>query len=734
MDGSERGVHHNIPRDMLLTGIVAGILYFAVNLAMFYPSEQLGLMGSGFLRFNLFAYSFSFWVLGFVVLSAVMHLIMYPLIRSRSKGLAVAGRFMVYFVIVLAFLAGHAAWWAYANTAPLLPDYVKVQEVKTSIMWAVLIAGLVGLGLSMLQTLKSRWSGGRAKRVGLFALACLVYVVVVNLPVDYADLGGVPEGGPYPGRTRTVVFGVDAGSWNVVLPLVERGELPAFKALMDRGTFGYFDTYGRQLTPPSWAGIATGKQERKHGVHDFANVSTDWKAAPIWSIMSSAGKRVGVVNWECTWPPFDVTGGFISKIISPRAGSAHFSEEFAGYAAAADSILACWEYEFPTDSERRILRADREIEQLRSIHEEVLSGIDPDFAAYVYYSTDMLQHFFWKDKAPGLFTGKDWVHERTDPAYCEAIKEGWLRADGLLSDLMTTYGEYANYFVVSDHGARPIKRRQVQLDIVALLEELGYVSTQDGEIRHESSICYPSRGGSPHFEFRLDINPVEYTLGAGIDRRRHEELRGKIVDDLMAVRLKASGKPIFEAVRLPDKVAKPDAPDISLLAARTIMEMPPGGSVFEAGGNEVGVERLLHFHPWSGRHRSRGILLAAGPAIKHRYSGAWTIDDPYTLVFRYIHGIYKVVDRFFGPLRRFHLVDEVTNLDMTPTLLYLSELPVAEDMDGRVLSEIVEHDFRASKPLQTVKTYRMGEILDLRGDPEEEQKIKERLKALGYIQ
>jgi hypothetical protein len=306
--------------------------------------------------------------------------------------------------------------------------------------------------------------------------------------------------------------------------------------------------------------------------------------------------------------------------------------------------------------------------------------------------------------------------------------------DGFLSDLVNTYGEYADYVIVSDHGARPINRRQVQLDMVALLEDLGYLSTQDGEIRYESSICYPSKGGSPHFEFRLDINPSEYTAGAGIDHTRYDDLRAKIVDDLMGARLKATGKPMFQDVLLPDKAAKPDAPDISLLAARTIMEMPPSGSVFEAGGSEVGVERLLHFHPWSGRHRARGIMLAAGPAIKHRYSGAWTIDDPYTRIFRYTHGIYKTMDRFFLPLRGLHLVDEVMNLDVAPTLLYLHKMPVAEDMDGRVLTEIVEHDFRASNPIQTVSTYRMGEILDLRGDPDEEQKIKERLKALGYIQ
>jgi hypothetical protein len=38
-------------------GIVAGAVYFVTNIIMFFPSERLYLMQSGFMRFNLFAYS-----------------------------------------------------------------------------------------------------------------------------------------------------------------------------------------------------------------------------------------------------------------------------------------------------------------------------------------------------------------------------------------------------------------------------------------------------------------------------------------------------------------------------------------------------------------------------------------------------------------------------------------------------------------------------------------------------
>jgi hypothetical protein len=732
MDGARR----DVLRDILITGIVSGILYFAVNLVMFFPSEQLGLMTSGFLKFNLFAYSLAIWLVAFVVLSAVMHLVTYPLTFSRKRGLAVAGRSIVYFVIALAFLMGHAVWRAYADTAPMLPSYIKVEAMKTSVMWALLIAALVGIVLGLVNAGRGARPRRHAGRGGLVfvAVACLVYILIINLPIDYANLGGVEKGGPYPGRTRTVLFGVDAGTWNVLLPLIEHGDLPAFKRMMDEGTYGYFDTYGQQYTPPSWASIATGKMEEKHGIHAFADVSTDWKAAPIWSIMTSAGKRVGVVNWVCTWPPFEVNGVFISKITDPRAGNTYFSDEFTDYRVVADSILNSWEFDVPKEDRVRLERASHEIGELARIHHEVFSRIDPDFVAYVDYSTDMLQHFFWKDMQPGLFTGKDWVGEHFSPEYSDAIKDVWVWADGFLADLMDTYGEYANYIVVSDHGARPIKRRQIMLDMVALLEDLGYLTTQDGEVRRESSICYPSKGGSPAYVYNLDINPAEFTRGSEIDQSRYEQIRGKIAEDLRAVRLEGSGEPLFENVKLPDKAKNPEAADIHILAGRAIMEMPPQGSRIVVGGNTVETTALLHYHPWSGRHRSRGIVLAKGPAIKHRYSGAWTIDEPYTRIYRYGHGIYHVIDRFSGPLRRLHLVDEVMNLDVTPTLLYLAHLPVARDMDGRVLTEIIESDFEDANPLQTVQTYRMGEILDLRGDPDAENRIKERLRALGYIQ
>ncbi|MBD3367360.1 MAG: hypothetical protein GF405_04165 [Candidatus Eisenbacteria bacterium] len=75
-------------------------------------------------------------------------------------------------------------------------------------------------------------------------------------------------------------------------------------------------------------------------------------------------------------------------------------------------------------------------------------------------------------------------------------------------------------------------------------------------------------------------------------------------------------------------------------------------------------------------------------------------------------------------------------LDVTPTVLALYGLPVAEDMDGRVLEEALEPAYLESHPVTTVDTYETGD----RAAGEEpiessvDEEIRERLRSLGYIE
>jgi len=720
--------------DILLTGLVAGLVYYALNLVFFFPSEQFRLMTGSFLKINLFVYSFCIWFVALTLLSAVLFLITMPLGGDAARrGRYVLRRFIVYFILALAILAGHALWMSYSRMSPLLPLYVKTGELRSALVITVVIAFVGALVLGLAGGLVPRRPRGGPGSLIAFFLVCLLYVVVVNLPVDYARLGAT--GDIAPARPpRFVIFGVDAGSWNVILPFIERGDLPAFKRMMEEGTYGYFDCYGPQFTPPSWTTIATGNRSADHGIHAFANLSSDWQSAPLWSIMSSAGRTSGVVNWICTWPPFEVEGAFISGVLSPRTGNAYFSEDYTSYLEPAEAILGRWEYEVPADADAWVEQAGREMSQLERIDEEIISRIAPDFITYSYYSTDALQHVFWKDMEPERFTDADWEGTMSDAEFADAIRECWILADGFLASLLERYGDNAYYLVVSDHGARPVDRRQVEFDITALLEGMGYLVRQSGTVDHESSVCYPAGGGTPHFMFDIKINPGEYMDGSEVDDNRYREVRARITRDLKAARLRRSGKRLFEDFMFPEGPADEDKPDVRVFASRAILKMPDRDDIVVAGGEEIPVRDLLSYHIWSGRHRARGIVLARGPEIKHRYSGAWTIDDAYTRIFRYVQGRYPLADIFRRPLKRLHLIDEVTTLDIAPTVLYLSGLPVAEDMEGEVLTELITGEFTSANPIETVDTYRIGETLNLESDPAEEAKMKERLKALGYIQ
>ncbi|HEC83101.1 MAG TPA: hypothetical protein ENI46_01275, partial [Firmicutes bacterium] len=509
------------------------------------PNEQLRLISNAFLRFNLFAYSLCFYVIGFWVLGLITFVVARPLITRGALG-AVVGRFIVYLVMVLALSLGLLVWLRFDSMAPLLPRYVVLTELKELILRIIVLGALVALGLSLVITRAIR----KQPDVG-FRRWIIVPLVVCVCYIGFANLALSPRGGQTGSLPRRVVIlGIDAGTWNVALPFLEQGYLPAFEAIVQEGTYGYLDTYGSQFTPPVWTSIATGKVRSKHGVYHFGNLSSDWQAAPVWSIASSQGRKVGVVNWVCTWPPFEVNGVFISKIISDEPERIYLAKDFSAYEPLAESLLATVDLLVPTNASERIHYASQEARLLRRIHKNVVSNIDPDFAAYYYYSTDLVQHFFWKDMEPEVFIGGDWQDTEIEPEYADAILEAWLQADSLLAELVDAYGDSACYIVISDHGARPVKRRMGRLNVDRLLHEIGLLEYRGTAIDSVRSICYVASGWSPYYRIDLKINPSLYIQHGTVDIDRYHEIQDEIRRLLSGLKTREGGEALFARLSL----------------------------------------------------------------------------------------------------------------------------------------------------------------------------------------
>jgi predicted AlkP superfamily phosphohydrolase/phosphomutase len=97
-----------------------------------------------------------------------------------------------------------------------------------------------------------------------------------------------------------------------------------------------------------------------------------------------------------------------------------------------------------------------------------------------------------------------------------------------------------------------------------------------------------------------------------------------------------------------------------------------------------------------------------------------------------IEGVFIACGPAFRKLGRF---DEATVLDITPTALAVMGFPRAEDMDGRVLTEIIDPLVLVEGSAGSVPTYdpsdlsTQGEVGSTMDDS-----IKEQLKSLGYME
>ena len=73
-------------------------------------------------------------------------------------------------------------------------------------------------------------------------------------------------------------------------------------------------------------------------------------------------------------------------------------------------------------------------------------------------------------------------------------------------------------------------------------------------------------------------------------------------------------------------------------------------------------------------------------------------------------------------------------VDIVPTVLYLMGLPVPDELDGRPIAEILDEEFLKANNIDYQKIHIYKEREELLLSKEEEDRMKEQLKNLGYIE
>ena len=123
--------------------------------------------------------------------------------------------------------------------------------------------------------------------------------------------------------SKSLVIGLDGVPLGLIQKWSEAGELPVLSRFFKYGASGPLRSTMPPTSAAAWSSFVTGKNPGQTGVYDFLyREQGSYNFSPangrrrdgqsLWHILSTAGKRVGVVNVPLSYPAEPVNGWIIS--------------------------------------------------------------------------------------------------------------------------------------------------------------------------------------------------------------------------------------------------------------------------------------------------------------------------------------------------------------------------------------------------------------------------------------
>lgn len=560
---------------------------------------------------------------------------------------------------------------------------------------------------------------------------------------------------PQGNTDKILVIGLDGATFDLVKPWVEQGLLPTLGRFMQTGIHGDLTSVIHPLTAPAWTSFMTGKNPGKHGVFDFIlrkEHSYDVRLVDsqirdqrtLWKILSEQGLQVGVLNIPLNYPPQPVNGWLISWMDAPGTDSVFTYPEnlYDELRREVGEYIITVNFHLPT-LDKYIEQLHRMIENRAKTTRYLMRAHPWDFLITLFSATDYVQHAFWKfmDRAHPAYT------EEGARRYGNTILDIYRKIDGELQTLLEEAGEQATVFIMSDHGAGPL-RKVVNLN--KWLEMNGYLA-------HKWS---DTSGGKLS---RL-ANEALQKLFMRIKRTLPPSLKGKLRKALPGVRDRVESYLVSSAIDWEKTRAFSWGAYGNIWL--NVRGREPQGTVEEGEDyrrlkDEIAEKLLLLQNPDTGErivekvHRREELY--HGPYVNrapdlivqwtdYAYHSRQRFGEKENTLFSDVqtmplsrlemNGFHKLNGIFIarGPgIVQNEKLEGARIVDLAPTILYMLGVPIPHDMDGRVLTEIFTPQYTANRTVE----YTDQQEIDVPGggyySDEEETRIKDRLKGLGYI-
>jgi predicted AlkP superfamily phosphohydrolase/phosphomutase len=556
---------------------------------------------------------------------------------------------------------------------------------------------------------------------------------------------------------RVLIVGLDGATWNVLDPWIRDDTLPNLARLRRNGSWGELRSSIPPITAPAWSTFMTGKRPGKHGVFHFVKLfdnntsaggrpeivnARSIKSPTLWDILGHHERKVALINVPMTYPPRPVNGLMITGLLTPRHASTftyppELSKEITDYVIDLDRFSDTKPFQGPRDHKvvnptLSLIQEFRDMLEKRARTSLQLIESKPwDLFVAVFTGPDRMGHYLWPYHHPVA------VNELESQELHDAVREYYFRMDELIGSLVDKADEDVSVIVMSDHGMGPIFTRRVHwnnwllehgwlfatvdsnsaLNPDGWLTRLGLSRDKVGRIL----LRLPGAAGSRFVKKAVnsstgivDLNLSKaycvtmYNTIFGIrinaegDERR--TLRNEIVRALEQVTDPETGQHVVQQVVLgEDYFHGPYAKNIPDIIV--IMNPAYTGGFRISHYSSIATERQGRSSD-SGDHRMEGIFMVSGPGIEARAEA----------------------------------LSGLSIEDIAPTALYLMGLPVPSDIDGRVLTEILVPSALESRPVKQGEPTGFwpeeDDVLfcDEVVSGEDEEEIRKRLQALGYLE
>jgi predicted AlkP superfamily phosphohydrolase/phosphomutase len=555
---------------------------------------------------------------------------------------------------------------------------------------------------------------------------------------------------------RVFVLGLDGATWDVLRPLVKLGHLPRLARLIEQGAAGDLHSVFPPLSPVAWTALMTGKNPGKHGIFEFlepahdplggrVNSSRAIQAELVWEIAQRHCKVAVVGGIPLSYPPRRTLapGFFLGDFLSPA--SAHdFTTDPALLAELERAVGPYRPWSTAVHDGGREAETLADLTAMLDQHLKtvrfLMNRCEWDLFLFNLMATDRIQHELWHAWDP--------THPAAQGRDLAAVRQGfidfWHRLDEGIGTIADALPPDTALLLLSDHGFGPIAW-YVNFNIWLL--ERGDLALHDSLYVRQKRWFY-ERGVTPEWLYQRmvslglagqrvgrfrgkQMSPLERLAQSIFLSRRHVDwartrayaqgnfgqiflnVRGRqpqgcvepadirpLLEDLKAglhaIAHPETGEPLVERVYERDELYHGPhaglAPDLTVVIGdwtyRTI------------GLHDFTTNRFISpaFGP-TGDHRMEGVLVAAGRPFR---PGAAPI--------------------------------QATLLDVAPTILHLLGVPIPDDMDGRVLNEILDPTRTpAHSHAPSVATPATEVPVPMAYTEEEDAEIQQRLADLGYL-